>query len=514
MTQDTPQMSPADDDTTQAAPDKTPRSLAEWVEKLSDKGMPAFARTIKDISGIASDQESSAAELSRVVLQDAAMTARLLRVANSPMYCLSQSGRSVSTVSRAVVLLGFDTVRSLCLSIAIIDALSNSSQKSRVAEHMARSFHAAVQARAFAVKRRDPSPEEVFIATLLCNIGDLAFWSLKSDAAPKLDEALQRPDCDRARTERAVLGFELNELSLGLARKWQLGKLLENTLENKGDKDPRVGSVRMAQELAQKAEKGWDSPEVKRFIGRVAETLYMPLQDVTKLVHENASEAAKTAQYFGVGAAGDRIPLPDAQRKSAEHRAGAEARQEGRQEAAKPQFALPDPMLQLTILRELSGMLDGQHDINLLLEMVLEGISRGIGMDRALFAMLNPERTRLRARYALGWDKDDMREKFLFDISPLKANIFSHALDVRQPLWVGGPDADPRLAKLMTADVYELTGKAQFFVMSVEINGRSIGLFYADRKSSERTLDDDSFMAFRHFCQQANLALAQSRRGR
>lgn len=508
MTQNLP-ATPAAESTPDLA-DKTPRSLAEWVEKLNDKGMPAFARTIKDIAGIASDRESSAAELSRVILQDAAMTARLLRVANSPVYCVSQSGRSISTVSRAVVLLGFDTVRSLCVSIAVIDALNSSAQKTRVSEHMARSFHAAVQARAFAIKRRDPSPEEVFIATLLSNIGDLAFWSLKSDTAPKLDAALQHPGCDRARTERAVLGFELDELSLGLARKWNLGKLLENTLENKGDKDPRVSNVRLAQELAQKAESGWDTPEIKTFMGRVAEALYMPLQDVTKLVHANANEAAKTAQYFGVGVAGDRIPLPDGKNKPAESRSVEVLRQE----VLKQEFALPDPMLQLTILRELSGMLDGKHDINLLLEMVLEGISRGIGMDRALFAMLNPERTRLRARYALGWDKEDMREKFLFDISPLKANIFSHALETSAPLWFGGPDADPRLLKLMTPDVSQLTGKSQFFVMAVEINGRSIGLFYADRKSSNRDLDEDSYSAFRHFCQQANLALAQSRRGR
>lgn len=527
MTQDTPATPVPAAEIARAASDKTPRSLAEWVEKLSDKGMPVFAKTVKDIAGVASDRESSAAELSRVILQDAAMTARLLRVANSPMYGLSQSGRGVSTVSRAVVLLGFDTVRSLCLSIAVIDALSSGAQKTRVAEQMARAFHAAVQARSFAVKRRDTSPEEVFIATLLCNIGDLAFWSMQSDIAPKLDAALQRPDCNRADAERAALGFELNELGLGLARKWQLGKLLENTLANKGDSDPRVGSVRLAQELARRAEKGWDSPEVRQFMGRVAEALYMPLQDVTKLVHENANEAAKAVQYFGGGTAAERIPLPnaqhkpdaqhkphaqhgaDAQRNAAEHRPGAP-----RQDDAKAQFIAPDPMLQLTILRELSGVMDGQHDINLLLEMVLEGISRGIGMDRSLFAMLNPERTRLRARYALGWDKDDMREHFLFEISPLKANVFSHALEARQPLWVGGPDADPRLARLKTPEVLELTGDAQFFIMPVEINSRSIGLFYADRKSSGRALDEDSYMAFRHFCQQANLALAQTRRGR
>lgn len=486
---------------------KDPRSLAEWVDRLSDKGMPVFAKTVKDIAGVAADRESSAAELSRVILQDAAMTARLLRVANSPIYGLSQSGRAISTVSRAVVLLGFDTVRSLCLTIAVIDALGSGAQKTRVAEHMARSFHAAVQARAIAEKRRDSSPEEVFIATLLCDIGDLAFWSLQSDIAGKLEAALQCPGCDRAQAEREVLGFELRELSLGLTRKWNLGKLLEHTLEHKGDSDPRVSNVQLAHQLARSAEQGWEQPQTKQLLSRIAEAVYMPMQDVTKLVHENASLAAKTAQYYGVADAAERIPMPESQRKESK------AAPLPVQDTPKSTYNQPDPMLQLTILRELSAMLDGKHDINLLLEMVLEGISRGIGMDRTLFAMLNPERNRLRARYALGWDSEDMREKFVFDISPLHASIFSHVLDTREPLWVG-QDKEPRLKTLLTPAVQALTGGMPFFVMPIEVNGRSIGLFYADRSLSGRPLDEEAFTAFRHFCQQANLALAYTRRGR
>jgi HD-like signal output (HDOD) protein len=484
---------------------KAPRNLAEWVEVLSDKGMPAFARSVQEISGVAADRASSAAELARVVLQDAAMTARLLRVANSPIY--SPTVRGISTVSRAVVLLGFDTVRSLCLSIAVIDSLQGGAQKARMAEQMARSFHAAMQARSFAEKRGDVSPEEVFIATLLCGIGDLAFWSLKTGAARKLNEALQVPGVDHVRAEKQVLGFELNELSLALSRKWHLGELLENSLEKKGAKNPRVSNVEYARELAVKAEKGWESPEVKKLLGRVAEALYLPMREVTDIVHQNASQASRAARYFGVGDTAARlIPLPATATRG-------EAGEEPGGEEQQPVFLDPDPMLQLTILRELSGMMGGQHDINLLLEMVLEGVFRGVGMDRSLFAMLNPERTLLRARYALGWDKNDMRENFVFDVASRQSNIFSHVLASREPLWVGGK-ADPQLTALISKPVLALTGGAQFFVMPVEVNAKPIGLFYADRKPSGRGLDEDSFTAFKHFCQQANLALAYSRHGR
>lgn len=485
--------------------DAGPRTLNGWIEVLSEKGMPVFAKTVQEIAGVAADRESSAAELARVILQDPSMTARLLRMANSPMY--GAIARGISTVSRAVVVLGFDTVRSLCLSIAVIDSLESGAQRARMAEMMARSFHAATQARTFAEKRRDASPEEVFIATLLCGIGELAFWSLGTGVAERLDEALRTPGCDRTRVERDVLGFELRELSLGLSRKWNLGKLLEDALERRSDADPRVINVEYAHDIARQAEKGWETPEMRQLIARVAEGLYMPVQETSDLVHQNAGKAAKAVQCFGVGDVVRLIPLPAALRK---HEPGAAA---PRHDDRKSKFLDPDPMLQLSILRDLSAMMDGQHDINLLLETVLEGVFRGIGMDRTLFAMLNPDQTRLRARYALGWDKDDMREKFVFEISPLKANVFGHALTAREALWFG-PGADPRLKALVTQPVLAVTGGAQFFAAPIEVNGRAIGLFYADRKPSERPLDEDSFLAFKHFCQQANLALAYSRRSR
>ena len=65
-------------------------------------------------------------------------------------------------------------------------------------------------------------------------------------------------------------------------------------------------------------------------------------------------------------------------------------------------FLDPDPMLQLQILRELSSLMEVQPDFNSVLEMVLEGMYRGIGMDRTLFALRTPDHRFLVGRYALG----------------------------------------------------------------------------------------------------------------
>ncbi len=482
-----------------------PQGLNQWVDTLGEKGMPVFAHTVQDIAGTAGDSESSASELARVVLQDAAMTARLLRVANSPYY--SPASRNISTVSRAVVLMGFNTVRSMCLSLAVVESLKQGAHKDRIAGEMARSFHAAVQARSFAEQRRDACPEEVYIATLLYRLGDMAFWSQDCEAVSQLDDVLRKTHGDRSTLQRRLLGFDLNELTQGLSKHWGLGELLDNALAGKVGADPRASSVVLGHKLAEAVEKGWDKPELQELMERTAEMLYLPLEEVTAMVHDNATMASKTASYYGAEDAAKLIPLPPSQQKAGAKTAAVKAEEE-----RESRFLEPDPLLQLGILRELSSMIDGGQDINLLIEMALEGILRGIGMDRTLFALLTAGHKQLRARYALGWDKEDMRTRFVFDNSPLKANIFTHALERGDSLWVGA-DLDRMLRSLITDEVQTISGDAPFFVSPVLVKGKPIGLFYADRRPSGRPLSDDEFQSFRHFCQQARIALCMARGG-
>jgi hypothetical protein len=64
------------------------------------------------------------------------------------------------------------------------------------------------------------------------------------------------------------------------------------------------------------------------------------------------------------------------------------------------------------------------------------------------------------------------------------------------------------LRGLVTGQVQDLTSGADFFVTPIEIRGKVIGVFYADRQPSGRPLDDAGFSSFRHFAHQGNLALA------
>jgi hypothetical protein len=222
------------------------------------------------------------------------------------------------------------------------------------------------------------------------------------------------------------------------------------------------------------------------------------VEDVSRLVKANAEEAADTAAFYGADVASNLIPVPGDKR---EHQA------EGRENIEAPVFQEPDPMLQLTILRELSTLMESRPDFNSVLEMVLEGMYRGIGMDRTLFALRTPDHRFLVGRYALGTDNEQLRRVFHFETVAAAPNQFSHVIETKQAIWLGEKQ-DIQRQDLLTPQVLAVTKGADFYVTPIEIRNKVIGVFYADRQPSGRPLDAESFNSFKHFALQGNLALA------
>lgn len=499
-----------------------PFTLEHWVRQLNDREMPAFARTTDLITHATHSSETSATQLAKEILQDPTMTVRVLKMANNIFHNPKQ--RVISTVNRAIVILGFDTVRSICLSLAIVDNMLSATNKQNLLRELARSFHAATQARTLAIKRKDPSPEEVYIATLLYHLGRVVFWCFADrfdkNLSKAMDASLKKPGYSAEQAEQEVLGFTLQELSASLNREWHLNPLLEKALDGKVSENPRISNIHMSYELADRSEKGWERPETRETIQRIAESLYMPVRETTKLLQGNAEEARVCMQTLGAGKASKHIRMPaytDPENPGIEPSVAAASdngnqadafRDQQNSDTREQQYLRPDRELQLTILTELSDIINDRPDINQILEMVLEGIYRGIGMDRTVFALLSRDRKAIRAKYVLGWDRIKINEEFHFRVSPVSTqSIIDYVLTTRKSLRVPWPVPD-HLQHLITPEITVVTGKHPFFMCPVIINNKPIGLFYADRKPSGREMDEESYSSFNLFCQQANRGLS------
>lgn len=472
------------------------KNLDNWIERISENELPIFKYTVHAINDVVSKDATSISDLSRIILRDANLTARVLRVANSATY--NVTGSTISTISRAIVYLGFNLVRDISMSLAIIDALLSGKVKERALSLMAKSFHAAVQARDFAERRGDEAAEEIFIAALLKHIGEITFWCVAGEEGEKIVELVENRGFSQELAQKEVLGFTLDQLTIGLTADWHLSDLLHSAINKPKMDNPRIKDIINAIELSEAADKSWASRNTLAIANNIARHIDVKEDEIIDLLHENAQKAAEVAQMFGASSIIEYLPIDDITIK--------DEQDELCFDANCPQ---PDPLLQLNILRDLSGILSEKPGLNLILEIILEGIYRGVGLDRTIFAMITTDKKAVNGKYALGKDNLEFVNKFHFSLQ--NDNIFSRLVTQPEPMWV--KDILSYEAKEMVSDEIRLALACNaFFIAPLVISDRVIGLIYADRQASNRELDAECFESFKHFVQQANLALEFIRR--
>lgn len=496
---------------------------ASWASRITEQELPVFAQALTEISSAASDPASSAADLAQVITRDVSMSVRLLKIANSPL--LNPLGRDIDTVSNAVVLMGFNAVRELALSLAVVEQMGRGEgRQDQIDRQLAHAFHTAAQGQALARRQLKLRPEEIFVAGLLSNVGHLAFWARERPESEPL-AALYRAGLERETAERQVLGFTLKQLTLALAHEWRLGGLVSATLRGDQLDDPRCLTVRLADRIAEIVEThGWDSSEARQLIDQVAVHLGLPAAETTSFLKDNTEAALAVARRFGVrslersvldghgqlrlvGAAaalqgaGEVRHLPPAAQPPRPAEVEADIPDAAPEErAAAPLLAgrAPDPAKQFEALRDVDGQLDGELDLEHFMATALAGIHDGVGLDRVFYAALSPNQIWLRAKFAVGHDSSDVLSRCKLRVEPNSRSLFRVLLDSGKALWMND-ELREQMAPLLTDDIEEWAQGAPFFAMPLRDGGRHLGLLYADRQSSGRALDADAFSSFRYF---------------
>ena len=148
----------------------------EFLRRMRHKGdLPAFSNHIIEINSKLSSLKaitlSATGDLAKIILKDFSLTNKLLRIVNSAVYG-NLAGR-VTTVSKAVMLLGFEKVRMIATALMIFEHLQNKSQAAELKEVAMESFLSGVIAMDLAEKMRMDRAEEAFICAMLRHLGKL-----------------------------------------------------------------------------------------------------------------------------------------------------------------------------------------------------------------------------------------------------------------------------------------------------------------------------------------------------
>lgn len=462
--------------------------LQSWIDRLNQAELPALASVVQDLHRLSQADKASVQQLANLLLRDAALTAKVLRIGNSVYYNPSQE--SIRTVSRAIVLIGFDNVRVIGTSVSLIDKLLDKAPREQLQMLLARSFHAAVQARNIADYVLTRNQEEVFIAALLHTLGELAFWACGGEQADELAEALAQPGVDSAKAVRQILGCSFRQLTQGLVKSWNLGELANLAHGGGSQYDPAVRAVNLGVKISEAARHGWDSPEMGRLVRQMSAFTGISEEGALQQVLESAEEAVEVAATFGAGQLCRLIPSTNPEQI------------ERQQQEQQARLLQPDLALMQQALQDLGMMVGHKGDIDLILDTLLKGLHRGAGLERVMLAVLAEGQSCFRARRAVGEGAGQWLADFRLPTREHdgQAHIFSYALRSREAIWMGVP-ASYNLAELVTQPIRQWLGQGMFFIAPLMAGNREIGVLYADNRLSGRALKHEQFAAFQRFTQ-------------
>ncbi len=205
------------------------------AEVVAQRNLPTIPAVLGRLLTLVDNESTSARELLDVVEQDQALTGRILRLANSAFFGQS---RQVATIPRAILLLGFSTVRNLALGVKVWETLAGGVARQRLEALWAHAVATAVAARHLASRLRVGDPDEAFTAGLLHDVGRIiiaarfrdAYWEATDSAEAGVDVA-----------ERAAFGIDHAEVAGWLFEAWNLPPLIVEAVRQHHAATPKPG---------------------------------------------------------------------------------------------------------------------------------------------------------------------------------------------------------------------------------------------------------------------------------
>ncbi|MBU0729907.1 MAG: HDOD domain-containing protein [Proteobacteria bacterium] len=193
--------------------------------------MPSLSTTVTKVLEICNRPNTSPNDLNRVISLDPVLTGQVLKLINSAYYSLPNQ---ITSLTRAIIMLGLNTVKNLALSTAILENIGNeeSFRSLPMDAFWTHSICVGVTAKAIAVIKGVPKQEleEYFVAGLLHDLGKIP---LNFRFAEEYRQALELAGLEEAHLHRAealILGFDHGAVGKMIGEKWQLSEIIVDTM--------------------------------------------------------------------------------------------------------------------------------------------------------------------------------------------------------------------------------------------------------------------------------------------
>ncbi len=502
---------------------------------------PAMSDSVVRIQGMATSETESIGSVTNEILKDVALTNKLLRLVNSVHFA---RGGSISTVSRAVSLVGFNGIRNMALSLVLLEHMQDKAHAHVLKEEFLRSLMAASIAGELCPAARES--EDAFIGAMFHSLGRLLaefYFPEEARTVRSLTTSTRQP-VSEATASASVLGLSFEALGVGVAKAWGLPEGIQRCMHKPvgeppvrvpaeaGERlrwmalaandladillhaDPKAMDAQLAQVARHYAKTLGVSPTEVQVATSVARKKLIDMamaMDIKVLPGSAAAKLLKAPE-------GDADALQEHDTEPADMLAPLELH--ATQAVPPPMGKTGEVAAQQEAQRVTQTLVAGIQDITNamvedvklsdLLRMILETMFRAMDFQRIIFCMRDPKTDALTGRFGLGKDVESLVK--IFNVA-LKAGT----PDLFTAVCTKGADAmisdatEAHITGRLPAWYRKAINAPTFLLLPVSIKSKPFGLIYADKaEKGGLVLDAKQLALLQTLRNQAVMAFKQS----
>lgn len=446
--------------------DKTLELLWTRVRQRGD--MPGFSKVVSAIVGAMHGEDDREFNMTKTVLSDPTLTQRVLRLANSAMY--AAFGQGINTVSKAVIVLGTETIGHLALGLKLVDGLSAASNSTgHTRSEMEKAVLAGQIARQVASSSTRRDTEEVVVCSILHSLGRLMVSFYLPEEWAEVQKFASEHDVDEDDAARHVLGLGLDEIGRSIGKRWGFPAPLIESLKNippRAEGENVDGPLEHTDWLA----------AVSTMSSRCASVLC----EQNAATGENLTQIAETyAEMLGLDSSAVLFAVDTAQQVLAEARPPATKQSE---DMVVERIVSGKPADSINILKRGVADLHNQGisaSTGQLMTIALETVYQGLGLNRALAFLRNHEEGKYTARMGFGEGTQELLPRLLFK-DAYEPDVFHAALANDKMIFVEDARASGFLNKLPRWWRDNLPTSRSFVVLPLMLHFHPIGFLYGD----------------------------------
>ena len=497
-----------DDDKAYTPETNREKALENVLRRIrSTREFPVISKYLIEINQKLSDAcaYTTASELANTIIKDYALTNKLLKLVNSAFYGFV-SGK-VTTVSRAVILLGYETVRLAASSLVLFEHFQRKTESTDLKEAVIQSFWCGLIARDIAAQSRNIDAEEAFICAMLHQLGRLLVIFHLPDAYRAIQVKTLKQGLEEKKASKAVLGITYSTLGRKVAKLWGFPESLQNSMAPLPAAAKR-SSCRQVDPLHALA------VFVNLLGGRIATTPNEQFNVIVPEIHgrygayldidrdnlgafigtslDNVEKHAEALQ-LGIGKSDflqrlkayiDSLGKPvrtEREKRPAEPRASFQLMDISATQAAVNPIAGNDPIAVLMEgLQEVTNAMAVDPDVNNIAMMSLEIIYRALRFNQVVLFIHDTARRTMEARFRYGRRPQRICENICFKMDNKERDIFELAISLSQDLVVED-SAQEKLRAMIPAWYHQHFNAPAFIFFPIMYKKVCLGAFYADR---------------------------------